>query len=89
MQIINKILMFQKVYIFFISFVLFIIIFFTTYLHANTFKVSDIEISSPFKLNFKRSSAIDEGFQISFSSLLSMITTSGDKNEIKNISIKE
>ena len=89
MQIINKILMFQKVYIFFISFVLFIIIFFTTYLHANTFKVSDIEISSPFKLNFKRSSAIDEGFQISFSSLLSMITTSGDKNKINNIPIKK
>ena len=89
MQIINKLLRLQKVYIFFISFVLFIIIFSTTYLKANTFRVSDIEISSPFKLNFKKSSVIDEGFQVSFSSLLSMITTSGDKNEIKNISIKE
>ena len=54
MQIINKLLRLQKVYIFFISFVLFIIIFSTTYLHANTFKVSDIEISSPFDLNFKK-----------------------------------
>ena len=89
MQIINKLLRLQKVYIFFISFVLFIIIFSTTYLNANTFRVSDIEISSPFKLNFKKSSVIDEGFQVSFSSLLSMITTSGDKNEIKNIAIKE
>jgi len=89
MQIINKLLRLQKVYIFFISFVLFIIFFSTTYLHANSFRVSDIEISSPFELNFKKSSVIDEGFQISFSSLLSMITTSGDKNKIKNISIKE
>ncbi|MDB4157464.1 hypothetical protein N9586_00895 [Candidatus Pelagibacter sp.] len=51
--------------------------------------MSDIEISSPFKLNFKKNSVIDEGFQISFSSLLSMITTSGDKNKIKNISMKQ
>ena len=89
MQIINKLLRLQKVYIFFISFVLFIIIFSTTYLKANTFRVSDIEISSPFELNFKKSRVIDEGFQTSFLSLLSMITTSGDKEKIKNISLKE
>ena len=89
MQIINKLLKLQKVYIFFISFVLFIIIFSTTYLNANSFRVSDIEISSPFELNFKKSSVIDEGFQTSFLNLLSMITTSGDKGKIKNISIKE
>jgi len=51
--------------------------------------VSKIEISSPFELNFNKSSVIDQGFKISFSNLLSMITTSGDKNKIKNISIKE
>ena len=89
MQIINKILRLQKVYIFFISFVLFIIIFSTTYLHANTFRVSDIEISSPFELNFKKSHVIDRGFEVSFLNLLSMITTSGDKTQIKDISIKE
>ena len=89
MQIINKLLTLLKVYIFFISFVLFIIIFSTTYLNANTFRVSDIEISSSFELNFKKSRVIDEGFQTSFSNLLSMITTSGDKNKIKNTSIKE
>ena len=89
MQIINKILKLQKVYIFFFSFVLFIIIFSTTYLYANSFRVSDTEISSPFVLNFKKSSVIDEGFQISFSNLISMVTTSGDKNKIKNITIIE
>jgi len=89
MQIINKLLNLQKVYIFFISFVLFIIIFSTTYLHANTFKVSDIEISSRFELNFSKNRVIDEGFQNSFLNLLTMITTSSDKNKIKNTPIKE
>jgi hypothetical protein len=89
MSIINKLLRLQKVYIFFISFVLFIIIFSTTYLWANTFKVSDIEISSPFELNFNKNRVIDEGFQISFLNLLTMITTSGDKNKIRDIPIKE
>tara|TARA_B100000787_G_scaffold89102_1_gene65872 strand:- start:80 stop:1045 length:966 start_codon:yes stop_codon:yes gene_type:complete len=51
--------------------------------------VSDIEISSPYELNFKKSSVIDEGFKVSFSNLLSMITTSGDRNKIQNISIKD
>ena len=89
MQIINKLLKLRKVYIFFSSYFLLIIIFSTTYLNANNFRVSDIEISSPFVLNFKKSRVIDEGFQTSFSSLLSMITTSGDKEKIKNISLKE
>ena len=89
MQIINKLLKLQKVYIFFISYVLFIIIFSTTYLSANNFKVSDIEISSPFELDFKKSVVIDKGFRVSFSNLLYMITTSGDKNRIKDIKTKE
>ena len=89
MQIINKLLRLSKVYIFFISYVLFIIIFFSTYLYGNTFKVSDIEISSTFELNFKKNSVIDDGFQASFSSLLFMITTSGDRDKIKDIPTKE
>ena len=89
MQIINKLLKLRKVYIFFSSYFLLIIIFSTTYLNANNFRVSDIEISSPFVLNFKKSRVIDEGFLTSFSDLLSMITTSGDKKKIKNISLKK
>ncbi len=89
MQIINKLFRLKKVYIFFTSFLLFIIIFSTTFLQASTFKVTDIEISSPFELNFNKNTVIDEGFQTSFSNLLSMITTSGDKNRIEKISIKE
>ena len=89
MQTFNKLLRSKKVYIFFSSFVLFIIIFSTTYLHANTFKVSNIEISSPFDVNFEKNTVIDEGFKASFFNLLTMIITSGDRNKIKSTPIKQ
>ncbi|MDB4189398.1 hypothetical protein N9713_04065 [Candidatus Pelagibacter sp.] len=88
MQIINKFYKLLNVYIYFILFSLLIVFFSTTYSNANGFKVSDIEISSPFELNFKKNSVIDKGFQISFFNLISMITTSGDKKKIKNVPIK-
>jgi hypothetical protein len=89
MQIINKFNKLLNVYIYFILFSLLIVFFSTTYSNANGFKVSDIEISSPFELNFEKNSVIDKGFQTSFSDLISMITTSGDRKKIKNVSIKE
>jgi len=89
MQIINKFYKLLNVYIYFILFSPLIVFFSTTYSNANAFKVSDIEISSPFELNFEKNIVIDNGFQISFSDLISMITTSGDRKKIKNVSIKE
>ena len=89
MQIINKFYKLLNVYIYFILFSLLIVFFSTTYSNANAFKVSDIEISSPFELNFEKNNVIDKGFQTSFSDLISMITTSGDRKKIKNVSIKE
>jgi len=89
MQIFDKLLRLQKVYIFFISFVLFIIIFSTTYLHANTFKVSDIEISAPFQLDFNKNKVIDNGFRAAFYNLISMITVSEDRDKIKDIPLNE
>ena len=89
MQIIIKFYKLLNVYIYFILFSLLIVFFSTTYSNANAFKVSDVEISSPFVLNFEKNSVIDKGFQTSFSDLISMITTSGDKKKIKNVPIKE
>jgi len=88
MQIINKFYKLLNVYIYFILFSLLIVFFSTTYSNANAFKVSNIEISSPFELNFEKNNVIDKGFQTSFSDLISMITTSGDRNKIKNVPIK-
>ena len=89
MQIINKFYKLLNVYIYFILFSLLIVFFSTTYSSANAFRVSNIEISSPFELNFEKNNVIDKGFQTSFSDLISMITTSGDRKKIKNVSIKE
>ena len=89
MQIINKLFKLKKVYIYFISLVLFIIIFSTTYLHANAFKISDIEISSPFELDFNKDKVIDDGFRASFYNIISMITTSSDRGKIEKISLKQ
>jgi hypothetical protein len=89
MQIINKFLRLRKVYIYIFSYVLFIIIFSTSLLQANTFKVSNIDISSPFELNFNKTKVIDGGFKESFFNLLSMITTSGDREKLKKTSLKE
>ncbi|MDC0907560.1 hypothetical protein OAS12_02360 [Candidatus Pelagibacter ubique] len=89
MQIINKFYKLLNVYIYFISFSLLIVFFSTTYSNANAFRVSKIEISSPFELNFEKNNVIDKGFQTSFSDLISMITTSGDRKKIINVSIKE
>ena len=89
MQIFNKFYKLLNVYIYFILFSLLIVFFSTTYSNANAFKVSDVEISSPFELNFEKNIVIDKGFKASFSDLISMITTSSDKKRIKNVSIKE
>ncbi|WP_011281889.1 hypothetical protein [Candidatus Pelagibacter communis] len=89
MQIINKFYKLLNVYIYFISFSLLIVFFSTTYSNANAFRVSKIEISSPFELNFEKNNVIDKGFHTSFSDLISMIATSGDRKKIKNVSIKE
>tara|TARA_B100000780_G_C21065029_1_gene428225 strand:- start:207 stop:1172 length:966 start_codon:yes stop_codon:yes gene_type:complete len=51
--------------------------------------VSNVEISSPFELNFEKNAVIDDGFKKSFLNLLTMITTSGDREKVKSTSIKE
>ena len=89
MQNKNKLLQFKKLYIFFISYVLLIIIFSTSFLYANTFKITDIVISAPFELNFTKNKVIDNGFRAGFFNLLSMITNSNDRDKIKDISLKE
>ena len=89
MQIIYKFFELLNVYIYFILFSLLIVFFSTTYSNADAFKVSGIKISSPFELSFEKNSVIDDGFQASFSDLISMITTSGDRKKINNVPIKQ
>ena len=86
MQIKKKSNKLNKLYIIFFPLVLFIIIFFsTTSLNAKSFKVTNLEISEEFGLNFNKENVVDKGFKKAFDELISMITTSGDKEKIKNI----
>ena len=87
MQIKKKLNNLNKLYIIFFYFVLFINVFFITSLKANSFKITNLEILEPFELNFNKEKVIDKGFKIAFLELVSMITTSGDKKKIENISL--
>ena len=87
MQINLKLNNLSYLYIIFFSCVLFIISILLTPLKANTFKISDLEISEAFELNFDKEKVIDKGFRIAFSELISMVTTSEDKKKIEKIKI--
>ena len=82
MQIKKKLNNSNKLYIIFFSFVLFINIIFSTSSNASLFKISDLEISEPFELNFNKEKVIEKGFIAAFHELISMITTSGDTKKI-------
>ena len=87
MQIKKKLNNSNKLYIIFFSFVLFINIIFSTSLNASLFKITDLEISEPFELNFNKEKVIEKGFIEAFHELISMITTSGDKKKIVDTEI--
>ena len=87
MQIKKKLNNSNKLYIIFFSFVLFINIIFSTSLNASLFKISNLEISEPFELNFNKEKVIEKGFIEAFHELISMITTSGDKKKIVDTEI--
>ena len=81
MQIKKKINSLNKLYIIFFSSVLFINIFFVEPINANIFKITDIEITEPFELNFNREKVIDKGFKRAFIQLMSTIVNSNDKKK--------
>ena len=83
MQLKKKLNNLNRLYIIFFYSILFINVIFTTSLCANSFKISNLEISEPFELSFNKEKVIDKGFKIAFLELASMITTSGDKKKLK------
>ena len=75
-----KLLNYKTLYIHF-CFLAFLNIFFSTEnIQAKTFLINDIEISTPFEINFDKNKIIDEGFTQSFNRLvLSMLQTQDQK----------
>ena len=79
----------KLLYNFFLFLALINIFFSTGKSHAKTFSINDIEISTPFEINFNKNEIIDEGFLKGFHELILSIVQSKDQIKLKNTSINQ
>ena len=77
-----KILRSKNLYIFFVFLSLIIFFFSTTKLEAKAFKIDNIEISKPFKMDFNKNKVLDDGFNKAFSELILVILNSSDQKKL-------
>ena len=77
----------KTLYNFFLFLALFNIFFSTDYLYGKTFSVNDIEVSTPFEMNFNKNDIIDEGFNRAFKQLILSIAKSEDQKLFNQISL--
>ena len=89
MKFISKLNKFKHLYNFFLFLALINIFFSTGKIHAKTFSINDIEISTPFEINFNKNEIIDEGFVKAFNELVYSIVQSKDQIKLKNTSINQ
>ncbi len=89
MKIFNKIFQLKFLYIFFIIQSLIIFFFSTTKTEGKTFDINNIDISTPFEINFNKNDVINIGFKKAFFELISQIVNSSDQEKIKNINLYE
>ena len=80
---------FKNLYIFFLTFALFLSFFSTTNVKAKAFNVNDIEISKPFKNNFNKNEVINIGFRKAFFELINSLIKSSDIKKIDRIKLNE
>ena len=76
---------YKRLYNFFWFLSLLNIFFSTDILLAKTFSISDIEISTPFEINFNKNTIIDEGFSQAYDQLILSIVQTKDQKKIQNI----
>ncbi len=79
----------RKLYIFFLFLAVLNIFFSTGISYAKTFSINDIELSAPFKINFKKNKIIDEAFVQAFNQLILSIVQSKDQNKLKETSLNQ
>lgn len=82
-----KYLTFSKLYIYFCFLALLNIFFSTTNVNAESFSINDIEISTPFEINFNKNQIIDEGFLEAFNQLVLSIVQTKDQKKLKQTSL--
>ena len=78
-----------KLYIFFLSLALFNIFFSTGISTAKTFSINNVELSTPFKINFNKNKIIDKGFVQAFSQLMLSTVQSKDYQKLKKIPLNQ
>ena len=78
-----------NLYNFFLFIALINIFFSTEYCAAKTFVINDVEISTPFEINFNKNKIIDQGFVQAFSQLVAATVKSSDQKKLKKISLQQ
>ena len=77
-----KLLNYKRLYIHFCFLALLNIFFSTENIQAKTFSINDIEISTPFEINFDKNNIIDEGFLQAFDMLVLSIVQTKDQKKL-------
>ncbi len=78
-----------KLYIFFLFLAVLNIFFSTGSIHAKTFSINDVELSTPFKINFNKSKIIDKGFIKAFNQLILSTAQSKDHKALKQTPLNQ
>ena len=89
MKFISQLNKLKLLYNFFLFLALINIFFSTENVQAKTFSVNDIEISTPFEINFNKNEIIDQGFIVAFDELILSIVQSKDQIKLKDTSINQ
>ena len=79
----------KLLYNFFLFLALINIFFSTENSYAKTFSINDIEISTPFEINFNKNEIIDKGFLKAFNELIFSILQSKDQIKLKKTPINQ
>ena len=79
----------RKLYIFFLFLAVLNIFFSTGISHAKTFYINDVELSTPFEINFNKNEIIDKGFIKAFNQLIFSTVQSKDHQKLKQISLNQ
>ncbi len=82
-----KLFNFKRLYIHFCFLALLNIFFSTENIQAKTFSINDIEISTPFEINFDKNKIIDEGFAQAFNRLILSILQTKDQKKLTKTSL--
>ncbi|WP_440927162.1 hypothetical protein [Candidatus Pelagibacter sp.] len=89
MKFISQLYKLRLLYNFFLFLALINIFFSTENSHAKTFSINDVEISTPFEINFNKNEIIDKGFLKAFNELIFSIVQSKDQIKLKKTPINQ